>query len=198
MTIPYGADTGFANPSQFTGPSSPAGIMTTLGDIIYENSAPAPARLAGNTAAAKRFLTQTGTGTVSAAPAWGTIATTDLPTGVLLKVADAGNSGVALINGTQTFCSYTTPNDGNLHPVIVMFDLVVSSTQTGGATGLTFTDAGGNVRTNFQILGGAQATGLHLWGFNNFLAAANTSFAVVQVSAQTGGASVAYAQVFAA
>ena len=55
--------------------------LTTLGDIIYENSAPAPARLAGSTSATKNFLTQTGTGSVSAAPAWGTIAAGDLPTG---------------------------------------------------------------------------------------------------------------------
>ena len=62
------APSGFANP------------MTTLGDIIYENATPAPARLAGNTTATKNFLTQTGTGSASAAPAWGTIAIGDLPT----------------------------------------------------------------------------------------------------------------------
>jgi hypothetical protein len=56
------------------------GIMTTLGDVLYENSTPAPARLAGNTTSTKKFLTQTGTGSVSAAPAWGTIATGDVPT----------------------------------------------------------------------------------------------------------------------
>ena len=59
---------GFANP------------MTTLGDIIYENATPAPARLAGGTVATKQYLTQTGTGSASAAPAWGTIAAGDVPT----------------------------------------------------------------------------------------------------------------------
>lgn len=54
--------------------------MTTLGDILYENSTPAPARLAGNTTGTKNFLTQTGTGSASAAPAWGTIAAADVPT----------------------------------------------------------------------------------------------------------------------
>jgi Pectate lyase superfamily protein len=53
--------------------------MTTLGDILYENATPTPARLPGNTTAVKNFLTQTGTGSVSAAPAWGTIAVADLP-----------------------------------------------------------------------------------------------------------------------
>lgn len=58
---------GFANP------------MTTLGDIIFENSTPAPARLAGNTSATKNFLTQTGNGTISAAPTWGALASGDIP-----------------------------------------------------------------------------------------------------------------------
>jgi len=55
--------------------------MTTLGDMIYENATPAPARLAGSTSATRNFLTQTGTGAVSAAPAWGILAAGDLPTG---------------------------------------------------------------------------------------------------------------------
>ena len=62
-----------------SGGAIPGNPMTTLGDMIYENSQPTAARLAGNTSAAKQFLTQTGTGAVSAAPAWGTIANSDLP-----------------------------------------------------------------------------------------------------------------------
>jgi hypothetical protein len=53
--------------------------LSTLGDLLYENATPALARLAGNTAATKKFLTQTGTGAISAAPAWGTLAAGDLP-----------------------------------------------------------------------------------------------------------------------
>lgn len=55
--------------------------MTALGDIEYESGAGTASRLAGNTSATKNFLTQTGTGSASAAPAWGTIASGDLPTG---------------------------------------------------------------------------------------------------------------------
>lgn len=54
--------------------------MTTLGDILYENATPVPARLAGNTTTTKKFLRQTGTGSGSAAPAWDTIVAADLPT----------------------------------------------------------------------------------------------------------------------
>lgn len=44
--------------------------MTTLGDIEYENATPAAARLAGNTTTTTEFLSQTGNGTISAAPSW--------------------------------------------------------------------------------------------------------------------------------
>ena len=44
--------------------------MTTLGDIIYEDATPAPTRLPGNTTSTINFLSQTGTGSISAVPAW--------------------------------------------------------------------------------------------------------------------------------
>jgi hypothetical protein len=51
-----------------------------LGDTLYGAASGAGTRLAGNTTATKNFLVQTGTGTVSAAPTWGTIAAGDVPT----------------------------------------------------------------------------------------------------------------------
>jgi len=53
-----GSGGGFTNP------------MTTLGDMIYENGTPTAARLAGSTSATMAALTQTGTGSISAVPAW--------------------------------------------------------------------------------------------------------------------------------
>jgi len=53
--------------------------MTTLGDTIYGATAGAATRLAGNITTAKQFLAQTGTGSASAAPVWGGLATTDVP-----------------------------------------------------------------------------------------------------------------------
>jgi len=44
--------------------------MTTLGDIIYGGTSGTATRLPGNTAATQKFLTQTGTGTGSAAPVY--------------------------------------------------------------------------------------------------------------------------------
>jgi hypothetical protein len=53
--------------------------LTTLGDTLY-NDGTNDVRLAGNTVASKSFLVQTGTGTVSAAPTWGSIVAGDVPT----------------------------------------------------------------------------------------------------------------------
>jgi hypothetical protein len=49
-----------------------------LGDIFYASSATAVDKLAGNTATAKKFLSQTGNGTISAAPVWETIEAADI------------------------------------------------------------------------------------------------------------------------
>lgn len=53
--------------------------VSTLGDLIYGSAAFTNSRLSGNTTAQKLFLTQTGTGSVSAAPVWAAIASGDLP-----------------------------------------------------------------------------------------------------------------------
>lgn len=73
--VPMG--TGFTNP------------MTTLGDTIYGGAAGVGTRLAGNTTSNKQFLTQTGTGAISAAPAWGVLAADDYPA----FVGDSGTGG---------------------------------------------------------------------------------------------------------
>jgi filamentous hemagglutinin len=44
--------------------------MTTLGDLLYENSTPAAVRLPGYTTNGTAVLAQTGTGSASAAPVW--------------------------------------------------------------------------------------------------------------------------------
>ena len=49
--------------------------MTTLGDVIYGAASGTATRLAGNTTTAKQFLSQTGTGSASAAPAWSALPT---------------------------------------------------------------------------------------------------------------------------
>lgn len=81
--------------SGFTNP------MTTLGDMLYEDATPTAVRLAGNTTATKNFLVQTGTGSVSAAPSWGTISAGDVPTLNQNTTGTAANvtGTVAIANG---------------------------------------------------------------------------------------------------
>lgn len=83
--------------------------MSTLGDIEYESGANTAARLPGNTTTTRQFLNQTGTGSVSAAPAWGALASSDIPYpawvfSVLVQGAkgDGKISNTGATNGTTT------------------------------------------------------------------------------------------------
>jgi hypothetical protein len=67
-----------------------------LGDLIYASAANTLATLAGNTVAGKRFLTQTGNGTTSAAPAWGSILASDITSGAALTKTDDANITLTL------------------------------------------------------------------------------------------------------
>lgn len=71
--------------------------VTTLGDIIYGSAANVNSRLPGNTTSTKKFLTQTGTGTVSAAPGWNTIAVADVSGAVAKYGADIGDGSTTAI-----------------------------------------------------------------------------------------------------
>ncbi len=54
--------------------------IAALGDLTYGSGVNTLATLAGNTSATTKYLTQAGTGAVSAAPMWATISAGDLPT----------------------------------------------------------------------------------------------------------------------
>ena len=68
---------------------------TTLGDLIYHNGTD-NVRLAGNTLSAKQFLVQTGTGAVSAAPAWSTVLASDVQSSAALTKTDDTNVTLTL------------------------------------------------------------------------------------------------------
>jgi hypothetical protein len=67
----------------------------TLGDILYASAANTLSKLAGNTTAVKQYLSQTGTGTVSAAPSWATISGGDI-TGAALTASNDTNVTLTL------------------------------------------------------------------------------------------------------
>jgi hypothetical protein len=55
-------------------------VAATLGNIVYAGAAGAWTLLTGNITTTRKFLRQTGTGAVSAAPAWDTLVDGDIPT----------------------------------------------------------------------------------------------------------------------
>lgn len=85
--------------------------MTTLGDLVYENASPAPARLAGNTTTTTKFLTQTGDGVNSAAPSWAQVGLTTGVTGTL-PIANGGTGITSFGSGVATWLG--TPSSANL------------------------------------------------------------------------------------
>lgn len=117
---------------------------TTLGDITYHNGTD-NVRLAGNTTTTKQFLVQTGTGTVSAAPTWGTIAGTDV-TGAALTTANDTNVTLTL-GGTPAT------------------SLLRAASITVGWSGTLAVDRGGSGRASatafMPLAGGTTTTGAH-------------------------------------
>lgn len=154
--------------------------LTTQGDLIIENSTPAPARLAVGTAGVQML------GVASGVPAWLL---------ALQQQAATANAGYTLINGTGTIISWTTPNDGNNHRFMVVGELVVTSNQTGGAILLSFTSPDVVARQRTLYAGGLTAA-LQVLPVTTFIAAPNTSVIINQNSAQTVGASVLWVEIW--
>lgn len=67
----------------------------TLGDTLYSSASNTLSKLSGNITTGKQYLSQTGTGTVSAAPVWATISGSDI-TGSALTVANDTNVTLTL------------------------------------------------------------------------------------------------------
>lgn len=63
----------------------------TTGDTLYASASNTLTKLSGNTSTTKQFLTQTGTGSGSAAPVWGTISGSDVSGNISGNAAGATN-----------------------------------------------------------------------------------------------------------
>jgi hypothetical protein len=114
LSLPLSITNGGTGVSSASAAYNALSPMTTLGDLEYESGANTAARLAGNTTATKKFLSQTGTGSASSAPGWNTIAAGDVPT---LNQSTTGSSGSCTGNaatatnlaGGAAFPAYTAP-----------------------------------------------------------------------------------------
>jgi hypothetical protein len=83
-------------------------VLTTLGDVSYGGAAGVDTRLAGNITAIKKFLNQTGTGAVSAAPTWAALVDADLPV-VSVSKGGTGLSTLGDVAITNADSPYTAP-----------------------------------------------------------------------------------------
>ncbi len=76
---------------------------TTLGDLIYANGTGTNTRLAGNTGTQAQILTQTGNGTISAAPLWSSLsslAVTSFSAGSTGLTPSSTTTGAVTLTGT--------------------------------------------------------------------------------------------------
>lgn len=91
------------------------GIGTyTTGDILYSSAANTLSKLAGNTTVVKQYLSQTGDGVNSAAPAWATISGSDITGAALTKTDDTnvtltlgGSPSTALLRAASLTLGWT-------------------------------------------------------------------------------------------
>jgi microcystin-dependent protein len=63
-----------------------------LGDLLYSSESNTLSKLSGNTTTTKKFLSQTGTGTVSAAPVWVSLTSSDVTTALGFTPSSPGGS----------------------------------------------------------------------------------------------------------
>jgi hypothetical protein len=75
--------------------------MTAVGDTLYGGTNGIATALAGNTTATKKFLTQTGNGSASAAPTWATIVSGDIPAAAI-GLSQMANLAANSIIGNNT------------------------------------------------------------------------------------------------
>jgi hypothetical protein len=117
--------------------------------------------------------------------------------GGLSEVATTGPGGFTLQDATPDIFTWTAPDDGNLHAVALYGEKYVSSTETGGEIGLTFT-IGGQTGT-VDPWGGGGAEGIRpngTVGALNIVVDPGSTVTLAQATALTGGASVLYALLY--
>ena len=125
----------------------------------------------------------------------GTAAATYAKTSALPITAETSATGVALINGTQTFLTVTVPNDGKVHTAQVMVAKDVTATLTGGTTAFTVTPL---VGTTIVTTTTTTSVGYHGGITTNatiHLVKPGTTVTVTQSTAMTEGAAKVYAKI---
>jgi hypothetical protein len=113
---------------------------------------------------------------------------------VLPLQVSTGAAGFSLINGTQTILSWTAPNDGQLHRVLVGLSQHVTVAETGGTVTLTYTYPDGQAQTRTPYPGGS-GTGSSTQGPFYERVQAGTTVSIQQTTALTLGTAVIWAEI---
>lgn len=107
-------------------------------------------------------------------------------------------TGVALVNGTQTFLTWTAPSDGQLHRVIVASVIHVTSAETGGQIQQIYTPFPGGAPHNGVLFNaglGSDTAGQVAAAIFSPVAPGST-VTVSQTSALTAGAATLWAEIW--
>ena len=153
-TIPFSAVTGTVPATQ-----GGTGLITyTLGDTLYASATNTLAKLAGNTTTTKKFLAQTGTGSVSAAPSWEAIVPSDINTQYGSFYFDFSTTLSGNITNVQTTISVVTTSGFSATGAIFIDAELITYT---GITATSFTGCtrGAAGSPNKSHLSGASVNG---------------------------------------
>jgi hypothetical protein len=145
----------------------------TLGDIIYSSASNTLAKLAGNTTTTKKYLIQTGTGAVSAAPTWGTVDGADVTgniSGSAGSVANALTLGTYLtgtsFNGSAAVTATVDATSANTASKVVARDgagdfaagTITAALSGNATTATTATNVAGGAANKLLYQSGAGTT----------------------------------------
>ncbi len=150
--------------------------LTTLGDTVYGGSSGTLTRLAGTTSSAKHFLTQTGTGSASAAPAWGTIATSDLPSSVVTSSGNLSPLFTSSISSQALSFSLSNAGAGTIFGNFSTSSGAPSYQSSGSANQVLGVQTGGSGLEYKTITAGANVTVTNTAGAITIASTASPSF----------------------
>lgn len=108
----------------------------TLGDTLYASATNTLAKLAGNTTTTLKFLTQTGTGSASAAPIWKTLSPSDINTQYGSFFYDFSTALTSAITNVQTTIPVVTTSGFSTAGAIIINAELITYT---GLTATSFT-----------------------------------------------------------
>jgi hypothetical protein len=127
----------------------------TLGDLVYASAANTLAKLAGNTTATNKFLCQTGTGSVSAAPGWCALIAADIPNHDASKITTGTLAAARLGSGSGGSTKFLR-EDSTWQTIGAALTVTSNETPAGTINGSNVTFTTANSCTNLYLFKNGQ------------------------------------------